>query len=66
MEHNTKHNEPYVDLHAVLQHFSIARSKLEKLIREGLPMLRIGKSRRFRVTEVEEWLKAKQEGQHEG
>ena len=60
MEDNTKHIEPYVDLHAVLKYFSIARAKVEKLIHEGMPMLRIGKSRRFRLTEVEQWLKDRQ------
>jgi excisionase family DNA binding protein len=60
MEDNTKQMEPYVDLHKLLEHFSIARAKVEKLIREGMPMLRIGKSRRFRLSEVEEWLKNKQ------
>lgn len=60
MEDNTKQMEPYVDLHKLLEHFSIARAKVEKLIREGMPILRIGKSRRFRLSEVEEWLKNKQ------
>jgi len=60
MEDNIKQMEPYVDLHKLLQHFSIARAKVEKLIREGMPILRIGKSRRFKISEVEEWLKNNQ------
>jgi excisionase family DNA binding protein len=60
MEDNTKQMEPYVDLHKLLQHFSIARAKVERLIHEGMPILRIGKSRRFKLSEVEEWLKNKQ------
>lgn len=57
MEDNTKQLEPYVDLHKVIEHFKVGRPMIEILIREGMPMLRIRKSRRFKLSEVEEWLK---------
>lgn len=57
MQDNIKHKEPYTDLHEVLKYFHIARAKAERLIREGMPMLRIGKHRRFKISEIEEWLR---------
>jgi excisionase family DNA binding protein len=65
MEDNQKQPEPYVNMHRLMDHFKVSRPKVEAMIHEGLPMLRLGRSRRFKITEVEEWLKAKQEDQHE-
>jgi len=57
MENNIKPVEPWVDTNALLKHLKISRAKFEQLILEGLPMMRIDALRRFRISEVEEWLK---------
>lgn len=54
MDDNSK-KEKYVDANAVMEFFSLPRSTLELLIKRGLPVLRIGKARRFKLSDVEDW-----------
>ena len=49
--------EKWVDIHELVEHFGLSKAKLEQLHSEGLPVLRIGKVRRYKITEVEAWLK---------
>jgi excisionase family DNA binding protein len=47
----------YVGTKELCELFSIPRSTLELLIKNGLPVVRIGKSRRYKIEEVDQWLK---------
>lgn len=57
MEHNNINNEPWVDAKAVQKHFGMSKSNFEIWYRRGMPVFRIEKLRRFRISEVEKWLK---------
>ena len=57
MDDNTKQIEPFSDTNKMIAHLKLSRAKFELLILEGMPMLRIDKSRRFKISEVEEWLR---------
>jgi excisionase family DNA binding protein len=47
----------YVGTKELCELFSLSRSTLELLIKNGLPVVRIGKSRRYRIEDVDQWLK---------
>lgn len=47
----------YVGTKELCELFSISRSTLELLIKNGLPVVRIGKSRRYKIEDVDGWLK---------
>jgi hypothetical protein len=59
MDDNTKQIEPFSDTNEMIAHLKLSRAKFELLILEGMPMLRIDKSRRFKISEVEEWLRSR-------
>ena len=59
MENNTIKTEGYVTTIELMRHLSLPKSTFEKLTKEGMPVLRIGKARRFKISEVETWLKNK-------
>jgi predicted DNA-binding transcriptional regulator AlpA len=63
MHDNTQSNnfEPYVDSNAVMEFLSVPRRTLELLVKQGLPHIRINRSRRYRLSEIQAWLDAKQE-----
>jgi len=41
----------------MMHYLALPKSTFELLIKRGMPLLRIGKIRRFKVGEVETWLK---------
>jgi excisionase family DNA binding protein len=41
----------------IMRHLALPKSTFEMLVKKGMPVLRIGKVRRFQVAEVEAWLK---------
>jgi hypothetical protein len=66
MENNTKPIEAFVDTNQMLSHLKLSRAMFELLVVEGLPLLRIGKARRFKISQVEDWLKSRERKHHEG
>lgn len=48
--------EGYVTTSELMRYLSLPKSTFELLVKQGMPVLRIGKSRRFKVSEVENWL----------
>lgn len=53
--------EKWVTTQELMQHLSLPKSTFELLIKRGMPVLRIGKSRRFKVSVVEKWLKSREQ-----
>jgi len=41
----------------MMHYLALPKSTFELLIKRGMPLLRIGKIRRFKIQEVETWLK---------
>jgi len=56
MEQNKTNTESWVNALDVMKHLSLPKSTFEKLIKQGMPVLRIGKARRFKVSQVEKWI----------
>jgi len=52
----TPEAERYVPIKVVCQHFDISETTVRKLIKQGLPQIRIGIEYRFKISEVERWL----------
>mgnify|MGYP003631655392 CR=1 FL=1 len=52
--------ENWVLAETMRQHFAMPRSTMEVLIRRGLPHIKLGRNRRFKLSEVENWLKTNQ------
>jgi|LakMenE01Jun11ns_1017448.scaffolds.fasta_scaffold9781339_3 hypothetical protein len=62
MEHNTtKQQEAFVNAHTMIEHLCIGRSTFEALVKNGMPCLRLKGIRRFKISEVEAWLKENNE-----
>lgn len=56
-------NEPYVDIEEVAKHFSVCVSTVRKWVRhEMIPVLRLDKVSRFKISEVEKALREAIEG----
>jgi hypothetical protein len=56
---NETKNEGYVSSTVIKNYFSIPKSSFELLVKQGMPHIRIGAVRRFRLLEVESWLIAR-------
>lgn len=41
-------------------HWSVSRPFIYRLLREGMPSLKLGRARRIRVSDAEAWLAARQ------
>lgn len=57
MTDNTIKNNQWVDAKTVREHFGISISTFEGWIRKGVPCLRLNRLRRFKLDQVEEWIK---------
>jgi len=53
--------ENYVSSGVVKKYFALPKSSFEVLVKEGMPHIRIGAVRRFKLPEVEAWLIARGE-----
>lgn len=49
--------EQYVNSREIMSYLSIRPRTLENLIKQGMPHIQITKQRRFKLTEVDNWLK---------
>lgn len=59
--------EQYVNSREIMSYLSIRPRTLENLIKQGMPHIQITKQRRFKLTEVDNWLKKRMvKGLHEG
>ena len=56
MEHEKTNKEAWVSASEVMKYLSLPKSTFEKLTKQGMPVLRIGKARRFKLSQVEKWL----------
>lgn len=56
MEHEKTNKEVWVSALEVMKYLSLPKSTFEKLTKQGMPVLRIGKARRFKLSQVEKWL----------
>lgn len=62
MEHNTtKQQEAFVDAHVIMEYLCIGRSTFESWVKSGMPCLRVRGIRRFKISEVETWLRENNE-----
>ena len=52
--------ETYVVAKEMREYFAMPRSTMEVLIRRGMPFIKLGRNRRFKLSQVEQWLKANQ------
>jgi hypothetical protein len=57
MKDNNINNEPWVDAKTIQKYFAMSKSNFEIWFRRGMPVFRIEKLRRFKISEVEAWLK---------
>lgn len=48
--------ERYVPIKLVCQHFDICETTVRKLIKQGLPQIKVGQEYRFKISKVEVWL----------
>lgn len=53
----TQEAERYVPIKVVCQHFDICETTVRKLIKRGLPQIKVGQEYRFKISDVEEWFK---------
>lgn len=53
---NILHEEPWVDAKTIQKHFGMSKSNFEIWFRRGMPVMRIDKLRRFKISQVEAWL----------
>ena len=54
-------NEPWVSLEDVVQHLSVSRDTVYRWIDDrGLPAHKVGRLWKFKVSEVDEWVRAGQ------
>jgi len=49
--------EKYVPIKFVCQHFDICETTVRKLIKRGLPQIKVGQEYRFKISDVEEWFR---------
>ena len=54
--------EPWVSLKVLAQHFSVSETTVKRWRVQGLPCMKVGRSVRFRVSEAEAWVQAKDLG----
>ena len=57
MSDTSENTTSWLTTKEIMRHFALPKSTFELLVKKGMPVLRIGKVRRFRVSEVENWLK---------
>lgn len=55
---NTKRDqkELYVDSLEVMKYLSVSKSTLERLVADGMPHVKINRSRRYKLSEIDRWL----------
>lgn len=55
---NTKRDqkELYVDSLEVMKYLSVSKSTLERLVADGMPHIKINRSRRYKLSEIDRWL----------
>jgi len=51
-------NEPWVSLEQITEHLGISRDTVYRWIDRGLPAHKIGRLWKFKVSEVDEWVRA--------
>ena len=56
MESQKTNEESWVNALEVMKYLSLPKSTFEKLTKQGMPVLRIGRGRRFKLSQVEKWL----------
>lgn len=50
------------NMEELAEYLDQSRASIYKLLHQGLPSIQIGRSRRFRLSEVNEWLDARRTG----
>ncbi len=59
--------EPWVSLEEIAQHLAVSQDTVHRWIRNrGLPAHQVGRIWRFKVTEVDEWVRADKADPKEG
>ena len=56
-----KPKETYLTSNELMQVLQMARSTMEVLVRRGMPCVKLGRNRRLKLSEVDEWLKTEQQ-----
>lgn len=51
-----------VSVTEVAAHYGVSRATIYNLLDRGLPSIKIGRSRRFRLSDTDAWLEAQQAG----
>ena len=54
---NNQNDEKYVTPKELCAHFAFSDWFMRKCLKQGIPYLKIGRDYRFRILEVENWLK---------
>jgi excisionase family DNA binding protein len=54
-----KNTERYLSTGELMETLSISRSTVNRMVKRGLPHIRVGAVRRFPMVQVVEWLKEK-------
>ena len=57
MADNNENTIGWLTTKEIMRYLALPKSTFESLVKKGMPLLRIGKARRFKVSEVESWLK---------
>ena len=59
--------EPWVSVDEVTQHLGVTKDSVYRWIeRKGLPARKVGKLWKFKLSEVDEWVRAKGADPHDG
>jgi len=54
--------EPWVSLDEIAEHLGVSRDTVYRWIERGLPAHKLGRLWKFKVSEVDEWLRAGKAG----
>jgi excisionase family DNA binding protein len=50
-------SENYLTMNELIKHLKVTRTSINRWINKGMPSVKLGTLRRFKVSEVENWLR---------
>jgi len=50
-------SENYLTMNELIKHLKVTRTSINRWMNKGMPSVKLGTLRRFKVSEVEDWLR---------